>query len=280
MLCASDGSLLRGVVEGTGLPVLLCHGGPGLWDYLDDLAAGLQNHFRVHRWDQRGCGRSGLASSYGLDVALRDVQDVKVAFEVGEKWAVVGHSWGAYLALLTALEHPESTSALVYISGTGAPSWWRDVGSDAYRAERIRRMSLSAKRRLDELDAAERTPANEVEFRRFSWITDFVDQDAPPEALEVMASSPLSINWTVNRSLSRAELYPDRRLVAACENCRVPCLFVHGSEDPRPDEGARLLSRQIPNARFVSIDGAGHHPWVERPTETLGAIQEFLREAL
>jgi pimeloyl-ACP methyl ester carboxylesterase len=42
---------------------------------------------------------------------------------------------GAYLALLTALEHPESTSALVYISGNGAPSWWSEHGSAAYRAD-------------------------------------------------------------------------------------------------------------------------------------------------
>lgn len=95
-----------------------------------------------------------------------------------------------------------------------------------------------------------------------------------------MASSPLSINWEVNRALSRAELYPESQLLAACERCYVPSLFIHGSDDPRPDEGARLLSSRIPDARFVRIDGAGHLPWVERPTETLDAIHDFLNDAL
>lgn len=280
VLRTSDGASVRGVVEGAGPPVVLCHGGPGLWDYLATLAAGLRERFTVHRWDQRGCGRSGPAPSYGLDVAVREVQDVKRAFGVRDEWAVIGHSWGAWLALLTALEHPDSTGAVVCISGTGSPSWWRDSGSAAYRAEQIRRMPPRARRRLDELEAVVRSREEEVEFRRLSWITDFVDRDASLDALDEMASSPLSINWEVNRALSRAELYPESQLLAACERCCVPSLFIHGSDDPRPDEGARLLSSRIPDARFVRIDGAGHLPWVERPTETLDAIHDFLNDAL
>lgn len=277
-LQTSDGVSLWGVVEGAGPPVVLCHGGPGLWDYFDGFAVDLRSTATVHRWDQRGCGRSGSSSTYGLDVALRDVQELKLAFGVQDPWAVVGHSWGAYLALLTALEYPESTSAFVYISGTGAPSWWRDVGSALYRAERTRRMSPAARRRLAELDGVERTWKEEVEFRRLSWITDFVDQATPPDSLDAMASAPLTINWEVNRTLSRAELRSEAQLLAACERCEVPGLFVHGSEDPRPDEGARLLSERLANGRFVSIDGAGHLPWVERPEETLQAIRAFLNE--
>lgn len=66
---------------------MLCHGGPGLWDYLGGLASGLCSDFTVHRWDQRGCGRSEPSQAYGLDVALRDIQDLKRALEVDEKWS-------------------------------------------------------------------------------------------------------------------------------------------------------------------------------------------------
>lgn len=275
-LRVSGGASLRGSVEGDGPPLVLCHGGPGLWDYFDSFATGLRDDFTVHRWDQRGCGRSGHAPSYGLDVALQDVQDVKAAFGVHDAWIVVGHSWGAYLALMSALEHPESTSALVYISGTGTPSWWRDMGSGAYRAERARRMTTEDRRRLDELKAMERTKPEEVEFRRLSWITDYAAQGSPPESLEEMASSGLSINFEINRALSGAELYPEEQLVAACSRCEVPSLFIHGSEDPRPEEGARRLAGLMPAARFVRIDGAGHLPWAERPKETLAVMREFL----
>jgi proline iminopeptidase len=41
-------------------PVVLVHGGPGLWDMSDDLVPllGGTGGLAVCRWDQRGCGRS------------------------------------------------------------------------------------------------------------------------------------------------------------------------------------------------------------------------------
>ncbi|MFI1838584.1 alpha/beta fold hydrolase [Streptomyces olivaceoviridis] len=44
--------------DGGGDPLVLCHGGPGLWDMFGDVAALLADRTPVVRWDQRGCGRS------------------------------------------------------------------------------------------------------------------------------------------------------------------------------------------------------------------------------
>ena len=205
------------------------------------------------------------------------MQELKGAFEVLGPWNVIGHSWGAYLALLTAIEHPQSTNALVYIAGNGTPSWWSEEGSAVHKSERRRRMRVADLARLDDLSALERSWDEEVEFRRLSWMTDFVDQETPPEALDAMASTPLPINFPINRALSRAALYEDDELLARCERCTVPILFIHGSEDPRPDAGARLIADRMPNARFVRIADAGHLPWVEQPTRTRAVVTEFLR---
>lgn len=272
---ASDGVSLTAFVEGDGAPVLLCHGGPGLWDYLADLAGALSDRHTVHRWDQRGCGRSEPSPPYGLDVAVQDVQDLKQAFGVDEPWAVIGHSWGAHLALLTALEHPESTAALVYISGNGTQESWRRHGSSEYQATRARRMTAAELRRLDVLEAKDRSWDEEVEFRRLSWMTDFVDP-ANSQELDAVANTPLAINSEVNRALSRAALYPNQQLLEACDQCRVPSLFVHGAEDPRPADGAQLLSQRVAGAEFVLVEGAGHFPWVEQPDQTFHSIRSFL----
>jgi pimeloyl-ACP methyl ester carboxylesterase len=53
-----DGCRLWALQTGHGPPLVLCHGGPGLWDMFDDLAPTLADAARVVRWDQRGCGRS------------------------------------------------------------------------------------------------------------------------------------------------------------------------------------------------------------------------------
>ena len=271
-----DGMSLSACVEGDGPPLLLCHGGPGLWDYLGDLALALIHEFQVCRWDQRGCGRSEPSAPYGLDVAVQDVQDLKRALGIDEPWVVVGHSWGAYLGLLTALEHPETTAALVYISGTGTPQSWREFGSATYRSARASRMEAHELRRLDELEVKHRSWDEEVEFRRLSWMTDFVDAVTSNEALDAMATTRLPINYDVNRILSHAELYPNQQLLDACETCQVPSLFLHGAEDPRPARGAKLLSQRVAGAEFVLVEDAGHLPWVERPVETLQTIGDFL----
>lgn len=53
-----DGCRLWSAQTGQGTPLVLCHGGPGLWDMFDTLAPLLAGHARLVRWDQRGCGRS------------------------------------------------------------------------------------------------------------------------------------------------------------------------------------------------------------------------------
>jgi proline iminopeptidase len=276
----SDGIPLWTLVEGSGPPLLLVHGGPGLWDHLGDLASLLRTDFTVHRWDQRGCGRSGPAPGYDLEVARRDVRELRAAWGVDRRWALVGHSWGAYLALLTATRHSESTAALVYVSGTGTPTWWREVGSTTYARERAARTSPSARARRCELAGRVRRPAEEAEFRRLSWITDFAVRSSPPAALEEMASCSLPIAWEVNRRLAGAEPVGEAAFLASLERCHVPALFLHGSEDPRPDEGARLLTERLPDARFLRIEGAGHLPWVERPHQVGDAIKTFLRDVM
>lgn len=275
-----DGASLWTVVEGAGPPVLLCHGGPGLWDYLGGLSALLRDELRVYRWDQRGCGRSGPAADYGIERAVQDVQELHSILGIDEKWVVVGHSWGAYLALLTALAHPETTRALVYVSGNGTPECWRERGRAIAKARTAERMTDEANHRLMELEERTRTWDEEVEFRRLKWATDFVEQATPPPELEAMATTPLDINFSVNRALSRAELYPSAQLLDACHACEVPALLVHGSHDPRPQIGVVELSEHLPNSRFQRIEHAGHLPWVEQPDVTTRVIKDFLASTL
>ena len=64
-IAVSDGAL-GGWTEGSGTPVLLLNGGPGLsYSYLDDLAAELAVEFRVASYQQRGLEPSMLEATAG-----------------------------------------------------------------------------------------------------------------------------------------------------------------------------------------------------------------------
>lgn len=73
-----------------------------------------------------------------------------------------------------------------------------------------------------------------------------------------------------------AEYVDDEAVADEAARCPVPALFLHGSEDPRPADGARSLAGIVPHARFTSVAGAGHLPWVEHPDVVHREIVDFL----
>jgi proline iminopeptidase len=53
----------------------------------------------VHRYDQRGSGRSVAHPPYHLADFITDLEALREHWR-RERWVVAGHSWGAQLALL------------------------------------------------------------------------------------------------------------------------------------------------------------------------------------
>ena len=54
-------------------------------------------------------------------------------------------------------------------------------------------------------------------------------------------------------------------------------LIVHGDKDrSAPYGGGREWAMTFPNARLVTVEGAGHAPWIESPERVLPAITGFL----
>ena len=72
-------------------------------------------------------------------------------------------------------------------------------------------------------------------------------------------------------------VYAIRLSAADLESVTVPVLTIHGSRDRSgPPAGGREWARQLSNARFLSVENAGHMPWIEAPEEVFGAIATFL----
>lgn len=60
------------------------------------------------------------------------------------------------------------------------------------------------------------------------------------------------------------------------KSIRVPTLILHSAGDKACHvENGRFLANEIPNSRYVELDGADHLPWFT-PDRALSEIQEFL----
>ena len=270
-----DGVRLWTATDGPGgAPVVLLHGGPGMWDYLAPVADLLSSGDGavVHRFDQRGCGRSDPSDDQRMDRLVADLDALRRHWG-HERWSVVGHSFGAALGLAYAWAHPGRTASLVYVSGTGLGDW-----KTPYRTERSRRMTAEQRARLSELKAAEaRTPAEEREYRALAWFTDHADRERAWQWAWEDAAAPYAVNTEANRRLgAETDAWSGEEVRRRCADLRTPVTVVHGSGDPRPSSAAARLAGVLPNARFHLIEGAGHHPWREHPDE----LRSILRTAL
>jgi proline iminopeptidase len=114
-----------------GLPVLVLHGGPGLdhtefGDYLDPLG----DRYRLVFVDGRAQGRSDRDSdprSWTLTQHASDVSAVAAALGV-EEYAVLGHSFGAFVALQHAADAPGAAVATIASGGVPHDRFLESVG--------------------------------------------------------------------------------------------------------------------------------------------------------
>jgi proline iminopeptidase len=271
-----DGSLWT-ATQGTGLPLVLCHGGPGLCDNLGPLADLLDHRATVHRYDQRGNGRSTRSGSFDVATFVADLEALRHHWGY-ERWVVGGHSWGASLALFYAAAHPERTAGVVAVSATGLRWGWQA----ATRSHRVRRLSPEERSELAlieaRLETGEAGDAERARHVRLLWSTDFVSRT---RAAEVLDAGPL---YACRRDdvVFRAVADDQRRIleggfIGTARALPTPLLALHGAGDADPSR-AHHLATTVPHGRLVMLPDAGHSPWLEVPDAAAAAIGTFLED--
>ena len=263
-----DRPLIAGLRAGSGPPVLLLHGGPGLgFDYLRDLADELAEENDVVWYQQRGLAPSGSEGPFTVATEVGDARRVLDALG-WDKAYVVGHSWGGHLALHVAEALPERVFGVLAVDPLGSvgDGRWPEFDEEIFRRtpEEVRARA----RELDELTA--KGAADDemaLEQMRIVWPAYFADpEQAPPMPELRIASEP-------SAQMGRSILAQLPALEAGLPRIQVPVGFVHGSRSPMPVAAATDAADRIPDAWVEVVDGAGHFVWVEAP----GAVRASLR---
>lgn len=268
----SDGTTLwtASTTKPGAAAAVFVHGGPGMWDYLAPLAHHVSDLVHTHRYDQRGCGRSAPDDDYRVRRFVADLDELREHFG-HDRWFVVGHSFGATLALAYAAAHPQRVLGLVYCDGVGL-DWTANRAACNALAET--RLTPAQVARREELGSRRRSWDEEVEWRTLCWLPDFVD----PAMARLDAETPLPINFACNHALNaETHSWTSEYERALCRRVTAPVLALHGSEDPRPLTGVHALVDALPSAELVTIDGAGHQPWRERPDDVRDVLRTFVR---
>ncbi len=271
-----NGVRLWTAVQGEGHPMVLCHGGPGGYDYLGPVAEMVDDVCQVVRYDQRGSGRSDVAGPYDVATFVDDLEGLREHFNF-DRWIVVGHSWGAGLALAYAVRFPTRTTAIVHVSGTGIDVRWHEE----YRRNRLALLGDADGEEFQHLRTLRDQSVGEQRERilkRFEALRRKTDAHDPARADDLPAFDEYPTSDEVNRLVAAdwdaCTANPEfRRKVCSLQ---IPALFIHGAADPRPAHFIEALAAQLVHGEFRAITKAGHYPWIEQPDAFKAVLRTFV----
>lgn len=280
----SDGHRLYYEESGNpdGYPVLYLHGGPGA-----GLAAGYRrffdaNRYRIIGFEQRGCGRSQPHGDLTTNTTQHTLQDITQLREILgiSKWTLFGGSWGATLALLAAIDAPQTVSGIIlrgvflgrqedrdwFLSESGAAATLFPDHYDVFTAGVPRPCTTENVCRFYQAQFAS---ADEVQRmaaikRWYVWEERLSKVSLPPGTGELTSHYPIGLMT----SLARLECHylinhcflPEGFILDNIDKiAHIPGVIVHGRYDVIcSTRGAYTLHKAWPNSSLQVVQEAGH----------------------
>ena len=215
----------------------------------------------------------------GIHNDVDDLEAVRRHFGIDTVDAI-GHSYAGLMVMLYAMKYPAHVHRLVQI-GPAQPNASKNypphlTGNDATQRDVFAKLAELQK---------ERAGTDPVEFCKKVWALLRVIYVTNPD-------DAVKINWgrcEVPNELNLMKYWMEVILpsisplsLSAEDMAKVqsPVLTIHGSRDrSAPYGGGRDWALMLPNARLVTVENAGHAPWVEAPEQVFDSIETFLNGA-
>jgi proline-specific peptidase len=259
-------------------PLLVLHGGPGApHNYLEPLGALAQSGRPVVFYDQLGGGNSDRPDDptlWNIDLFVEEVGAVRR--ELGlQRVHVLGHSWGAMLALSYALRHPSGLLSLVLVGGlASSPLHIAEV--DKLREQ----LPQEVQEVLSHHEEAGTTddPAYEEAMIAF-YARHLCRLDPWPEYLrEPLEQTNLQVYQTM---WGASELHctgnlKDWDVSPRLGEIRVPTLLISGRYDLCTPADQEVLREGIPASEWVLFEDSSHCPHAEETERFLEVVEGFL----
>lgn len=254
----------REVGTGSGVVCIHCNGSSSSqWRPLMDRLA---PRHRVLAPDTHGAGR-GPAWPTDRPLTLRDEVALlePVWARVGTSFALVGHSYGAAVALLATLQWPARVRALVLYE----PTLFALVDATTPPPNAADGIRLTVTRATAALAAGQRSAAAEI----------FIDYWMGDGA---WAAKPEAQRGAIETAVTHVQgwgqaLFGEPTPLEAFQALQMPVLLMQGSDTTTSARAvSTLLARTLPRLETRTCDGLGHLGPITHPAIVDAAIEEFL----
>jgi len=257
---SADGTEIAFTRTGSGPPLVLVHGAGldhNFWE-ISDLRPELAEQNTVYAIDRRGRGGSGDAEAYDLE---REVEDVAAVVDsIDEPVTLLGHSFGALLALEAALRTDALHGLVLY-----EPFFGPEIPPEIEQL----------------VGAIEALLANGEKEQ--ALITDLTAVQTPEAVLAELQPGP---GWqtlvdaadTIPREfhgIFESEFDPGR-----FEGMTTPTvLFSGGDSHPGLIAATEIVAEGLPNSRTVVFEGHGHFAMNTATERFIDEVRTFVRDA-
>lgn len=233
-----EGAKIWYATFGTGLPVILLHGGlghSGNWGF--QVPALVENGYRVVVIDSRGHGRSTRDERpYKYELMASDVVAVMDTLHL-KKAVVVGWSDGACVALILGMKAADRITGVFFFGCNMDPGGTKEF---------------------------EPSPIIDRCFGRHA--RDYAELSATPDQFDAFVKA-VSLMMKTEPNYSTADL----------ARTRVPVAIVQSEHDEFiKDEHATYLARSIPGSELIVLPGVSHFAPLQRPAQFNGVLLAYL----
>ena len=276
-LIETEDGVLHFKKYGSGEPLLIINGGPGLdCEGFIPLAELLSDKYMTILFDQRGTGKSELrqidSTTVTMDLMARDIETIRKYLKI-DKWIVLGHSFGGWMSEYYAIKYPESIKGMILSSSGGI-----DLNILSYFTANLR-IHLSQTER-DSLDYySDKMKQGDTTYNvKYNWAkylaTGYVyDKKYVPSIAKrlAFARNP-RITDLVYKDLYKMKFDCKETL----RDFDKPVLIIQGRQDLIGDGIAYEAHAVLKNSTIVFINKSVHYSWLEQGEEYKSEVEKFI----
>jgi proline iminopeptidase len=276
-LIDTENGVLHYKKYGKGEPILIINGGPGLdCEGFSPLAELLSDKYMTILFDQRGTGKSELtridSTTVTMELMVKDMETIRKHLNI-DKWFVLGHSFGGFMAEYYAIYHPETIKGMI-LSSTGGI----DLNILSYFNENLQ-MRLSQTERdslkywskmVEQGDTSYNARYNKGRYLASAYL---YNKDYVPKLAQRLAfgGNP-QITGLVYKDLFKINYDCKEEL----KNFTKPVLIIQGRQDITGDGVAYEAHLILKNSSLVFINKSGHYSWWEQSELYKTEIEDFI----
>ena len=252
---------------GAGPGVVCLHSNASSSSQWRGLMDRLARDFHVLAPDGHGAGKGPPWPSEQALALCDEVACLEPVFaRAGDPFVLVGHSYGAAVALVAAVNHPLRVSALALYE----PTLFGLIDAQAAPPNEADGIRQAVERAAAALAAGDRATAAECFIDYWMGVGSW---RAKPEA-----QRPLIEQAIVNVAGWGRALFAEPTPLATFAELRMPVLLMVGQDSPVSSRAvARQLIQALPNLQAIEFEGLGHMGPITHPEQVNPVIENFLR---